>query len=529
MSYQVLYRAWRPGTFSEICGQDAVVRTLRRQVVSGRIAHAYLFCGTRGTGKTTASKVLAKAINCLNPQNGDPCGECEICRALQAENCMDVVEIDAASNNGVDEIRDLREKIKYPPSVTRYKVYIIDEVHMLSTGAFNALLKTLEEPPKHAVFILATTEPQKLPATILSRCQRFDFHRISVDVIVQRMKVVLSGIGREAEDEALSEIARAAEGAMRDALSLLDCCLSYTDGAVTLQLARNVLGTAGRAFMFEFADAMIDFNSARCLQLIADAMNQGCDPQVFMRDTVAHLRALMLAGAVQDVSALLEVTPEDAQRYAEQAARVPSTRLARLMDLFMRAEPDMKWATRPRTVLELAAVRACHPEQEADATLDERLARMEKLLEGGAVPSAKPAPAKSPEPAKPKAAPAKPAASGAAPAVPPQPYLDALEKVGAEVASIRPTLPSMQFMSFDGNVVVVQFSKKQMMHMKMLERKKDVLEGALSDAFGQPVALRMQLEGEVSAKAPALSTVAKRTIEQSYDIFGRENINLEEN
>ena len=170
MSYQALYRAWRPDTFTEMVGQDAVTRTLRRQVTSGRIAHAYLFCGTRGTGKTTAAKVLSRAINCLNPRDGDPCGECEVCRALKQENCMDVVEIDAASNNGVDEIRDLREKIKYPPSVTRYKVYIIDEVHMLSTGAFNALLKTLEEPPAHAVFILATTEPQKLPATILSRC-----------------------------------------------------------------------------------------------------------------------------------------------------------------------------------------------------------------------------------------------------------------------------------------------------------------------------------------------------------------------
>ena len=190
MSYQVLYRAWRPDTFSEICGQDAVTRTLRRQVVSGHIAHAYLFCGTRGTGKTTASKVLARAINCLHPVDGDPCGECEICKMLKSETCMDVVEIDAASNNGVDEIRDLREKVKFPPAVTKYKVYIVDEVHMLSTGAFNALLKTLEEPPEHAVFILATTEPHRLPATILSRCQRFDFHRISVDVIVARLKAI---------------------------------------------------------------------------------------------------------------------------------------------------------------------------------------------------------------------------------------------------------------------------------------------------------------------------------------------------
>jgi DNA polymerase-3 subunit gamma/tau len=267
-----LYRAWRPETFSEICGQEAITRTLKRQVMTGRVAHAYLFCGTRGTGKTTAAKVLSRAINCLTPRDGDPCGECEICRALKQESSMDVMEIDAASNNGVDEIRDLREKIKYPPTLTRYKVYIIDEVHMLSTGAFNALLKTLEEPPKHAVFILATTEPQRLPATILSRCQRFDFHRISMEVIIDRLKVVLAGIGRSASEEALAEIARAAEGAMRDALSLLDVCLSYTDGEVSGQLARDVLGTAGRSAMFEFVDALIDSDAGLALTQIDQVM-----------------------------------------------------------------------------------------------------------------------------------------------------------------------------------------------------------------------------------------------------------------
>ena len=322
MSYQALYRAWRPETFSEICGQEAVTRTLKHQVMTGRIAHAYLFCGTRGTGKTTAAKVLSRAINCLNPRDGDPCGECEICRALEQESSMDVLEIDAASNNGVDEIRDLREKVKYPPAMTRYKVYIIDEVHMLSTGAFNALLKTLEEPPAHAVFILATTEPQRLPATIRSRCQRFDFHRISVDVIVDRLKVGLSGIGRSASEEALGEIARAAEGAMRDALSLLDVCLSYTDGEVSGQLARDVLGTAGRAAMFEFVDALIDGDAGLALTLIDRVMRQGSDPQVFIRDTVAHLRGIMLAGAIEDgLAGLLEITPEDAARFAAQAAR----------------------------------------------------------------------------------------------------------------------------------------------------------------------------------------------------------------
>ena len=527
VSYQVLYRAWRPGTFSEICGQDAVTRTLRRQVTSGRIAHAYLFCGTRGTGKTTAAKVLSKAINCLHPNDGDPCGECEVCRALQAENCMDVVEIDAASNNGVDEIRDLREKIKYPPAVTRYKVYIIDEVHMLSTGAFNALLKTLEEPPSHAVFILATTEPQKLPATILSRCQRFDFHRISVDTIVDRMMVVLGGIGREADEDALYEIARAAEGAMRDALSLLDCCLSYTDGAVDVQLARDVLGTTGRAFLFDFADALIDFDAARALLLIDEMVGKGCDPQVFSRDVTAHLRGLLLAGAVGDIANLLEITPEDAARFSEQAKRIDSTRLFRLMELYMHAEPDMKWASRPRTVLELATVRACHPEREADASIAERMERLEKSIESGAI-AAKPAarPASTAGPAeKPTAAPAekKPDAPGRA-VTPPQPYLDALERIAAENPSIRATLPSMRFLSKNGGEITVEFSKKQMMHMKMLERKKNILDAALSDAFGEPVALRMLLEGDRGA-AP-VGNVARRVIEESYDLFGREKIDL---
>ena len=406
MSYQALYRAWRPDTFTEIVGQDAVVRTLKRQVMTGHIAHAYLFCGTRGTGKTSAAKVLSRAINCLNPKDGDPCGECEICKALKAETSMDVVEIDAASNNGVDEIRDLREKIKYPPALTKYKVYIIDEVHMLSTGAFNALLKTLEEPPAHAVFILATTEPQRLPATILSRCQRFDFHRIGVETIMERLMVVLGGIGRTASEEALMEIARAAEGAMRDALSLLDVCLSYTDGEVSGQLARDVLGTAGRAAMFDFADALIDGDAGSALVQIDQVMRRGSDPQVFIRDTVAHLRGILLAGAVgEGLAEIMEITPEDAARFAEQAKKIGPEALNRMLDLFIRAEPDTKWASRPRTILELAAVRACHPEKEPDAAMAERLERVEKLIESGATARpAKAAPARSAETLHPPAA-----------------------------------------------------------------------------------------------------------------------------
>ncbi len=529
MSYQALYRAWRPETFTEICGQDAITRTLKRQVMTGHIAHAYLFCGTRGTGKTTAAKVLSRAINCLDPRDGDPCGECEICRALKQETSMDVMEIDAASNNGVDEIRDLREKIKYPPALTRYKVYIIDEVHMLSTGAFNALLKTLEEPPKHAVFILATTEPQRLPATILSRCQRFDFHRISTEVIIERLMVVLGGIGRSASDEALNEIARAAEGAMRDALSLLDVCLSYTDGEVSGQLARDVLGTAGRAVMFDFADALIDGDAGSALTQIDQVMRRGSDPQVFIRDTVAHLRGIMLAGAVPEgLAELLEITPEDAERFVEQAKRTDAEGLNRMLELFMRAEPDTKWASRPRTILELAAVRACHPEKEPDAALSERLQRVEKLIESGA--AARPArtqarPAaekaeKAPEKTAPKAAPT-PSEE------PPQAWLDAIARLREENPSIRTPLDSMRFIRFNGNQVVVEFSKKVMMHMKLLERKKPLIEAALSDAFGQAVGISMTVEGGGAAEKK-ISDVAKEVINQAYDVFGRENTSVED-
>lgn len=530
MSYQALYRAWRPGTFTEICGQDAITRTLKRQVMSGHIAHAYLFCGTRGTGKTTAAKVLSRAINCLNPKDGDPCGECEICRALQQENCMDVIEIDAASNNGVDEIRDLREKIKYPPAVTRYKVYIIDEVHMLSTGAFNALLKTLEEPPKHAVFILATTEPQKLPATILSRCQRFDFHRISVETIVDRLMVVLGGIGRTAEEDALYEIARAAEGAMRDALSLLDVCLSYTDGEVTGSLARDVLGTAGRSAMFEFTDALIKGDAGGALLHIDGVMRRGCDPQVFIRDTVAHLRAILLAGAIHEgLAELMEITPEDAVRFAEQAGRISADKLERIMTLFMRAEPDAKWATRPRTLLELTAVRACHPETDPEATVSERLERVEKLIESGV--SARPTASAKPRTAAPKAstkedsAAAKAASAPLTSEQPPQQYVEAIERLQDENPSIRSPLESMHFIRFDGQKVTVAFGKKQMMHMRMLERKKTMIEAALSDAFGTPVGIEMQLEGETVSRE-SVTEVARKVIDQSYDVFGREKIEI---
>ena len=382
MGYQALYRRYRPARFEDFVGQEAVIKTLRSQITSGRIAHAYLFCGTRGTGKTSTAKVFARAVNCEHPENGDPCGTCDTCRALAEENSLDILEIDAASNNGVDEIRDLREKVKYPPQTGRYRVYIIDEVHMLSQGAFNALLKTLEEPPAYVVFILATTEPQKLPATILSRCQRFDFGRIPAHQIIGRLRVALEEGHIQAEDAALSRIARAAEGGMRDAWSIMDMCLSYAqeeDGGLTEALVLRVLGAADKSFLFAFADRLIDSDAAGALALIDEMMRKGREVQVFVRDVSAHLRALMLADICgeEQLSGLLEVTREDAAEYVAQAKRTSHTRLMRMLDLFLASETDMKWAAQPRFALETAALRACAPEESMQ--VEALVARVDEL------------------------------------------------------------------------------------------------------------------------------------------------------
>ncbi len=400
MAYQALYRQWRPVDFSSMVSQEAVVSTLRNQIMTGRIAHAYLFCGSRGTGKTSTAKIMARAINCESPVNGDPCGQCESCRRLQGEESMDVMEIDAASNNGVDEIRDLRETVKYPPQHGRFKVYIIDEVHMLSASAFNALLKTLEEPPAHVVFILATTEPQKLPATILSRCQRFDFGRIPAAQIAGRLRQAVEGAGGTATDSALNMIARAAEGGMRDALSILDMCLGYQND-VTDELVRSVLGTSDRSFLFRFTDALELEDASTVMRMIDELMRKGREPMVFAKDMSQHLRALLMAKTCpDDLAALLDLTNEAADEYVGQAEEMTVTRMMKMLELFMSVETDLRWASSPRIVLENAALRCCLRTQEADtAALNDRISQLEKRvadltekLKNGVV--AAPAPAK---------------------------------------------------------------------------------------------------------------------------------------
>ena len=382
MAYRALYREWRPKDFSHVVGQKAVIETLRNQVVSGRIAHAYLFCGSRGTGKTSTAKILAKAINCEHPSDGDPCGECPNCVRADREETLDVIEIDAASNNGVDEIRELRETVKYPPQYGRYKVYIIDEVHMLSPSAFNALLKTLEEPPEHIVFILATTEPQKLPDTILSRCQRFDFGRISISEIAGRLKEAADGCGATVSDGALMMIARSAEGGMRDALSLLDMCLGYRD-QVDEQLVRSILGTSDESFLFDFSDAIAEADAGRVFRMIDLLMRAGKDPSVFAKDMCRHIRALLIASmSPEDLSKVMDITNEEALEYRRHAEGMTVTRLMTALDVFMSLDTEMRYASAPRIALENASIKCCLKiEGKDEQALLDRITELERKMD----------------------------------------------------------------------------------------------------------------------------------------------------
>ncbi len=381
MPYCALYRQWRPRDFSHVVGQRAVIETLRNQVISGRIAHAYLFCGSRGTGKTSTAKILARAINCEHPVNGDPCGICSNCVRMDHDESLDVIEIDAASNNGVDEMRDLRDSVKYPPQYGKYRVYIIDEVHMLSTSAFNALLKTLEEPPEHIVFILATTEPQKLPETILSRCQRFDFGRISVTDIQNRLREAAEGAGATVSDGALIAIARTAEGGMRDALSILDMCMGYGDH-IDEKMVRDILGTSDQSFLFRYADMLAQENAGELFRMIDQVMRDGRDPAVFLKDVSLHIRALLLAkSCTDDLQDILDLTKEDADEYRKQAESFTVSRLMKILDLYMNAETDLRFSGSPRLALENVSLKCCVRTGDTDTrALADRIEELEKKV-----------------------------------------------------------------------------------------------------------------------------------------------------
>jgi DNA polymerase-3 subunit gamma/tau len=384
MSYIALYRQWRPTRFEDVVEQEHVVKTLRHSVNTGRIAHAYLFCGTRGTGKTTMAHILSRAINCLNPDNGDPCNKCDVCREILDGSSVDVLEIDAASNNSVDNVRSIRDEVIYTPTKAKYKVYIIDEVHMLSTGAFNALLKTLEEPPEHVVFILATTEPHKLPATILSRCQRFDFRRISQESIVKRLDKIATACGTSLDTDAARLIARMSDGAMRDAISLLDQCISLGGSSVGYDDVLSVVGIVNDEFITDFVKSMLDGDIPKILDNIGRLIMDGRDISHFVSDLVMYFRNLLICKAtggkceslVDAPSAVLDIMKNQSEIISQE-------KIIRYVKELSSLESGLKWASNPRVLLEVTLIKLCGSESTYDADVLERLAAIEERINSG--------------------------------------------------------------------------------------------------------------------------------------------------
>ena len=364
--YRALYRKWRPQRFEDVVAQRGIVTALRNQVASGRVGHAYLFTGVRGTGKTTCAKIFAKAVNCLHPKDGDPCGECEICKGIDNGSILDVVEMDAASNNGVDDIRDLRDETAYTPSACHYKVYIIDEVHMLSTAAFNALLKTLEEPPAHVIFILATTEIQKVPATILSRCQRYDFTRIGPEDIAQRVEYIAGQEGLELTTDGAELISRLADGAMRDALSILDTCAGVT-AKIDADVVRRMAGVTDRSYLFRISDALEAQDGAAALAQLATLRQQSVDVKRLTEELIAHYRALMLAALPGGQSLLSGVSPEEEAQYLEKGPQLGQREAVRAIRTLGNALEHMTRGSDQRIELELALFTLSEPPQTAPA------------------------------------------------------------------------------------------------------------------------------------------------------------------
>lgn len=392
MSYVALYRKFRPSTFDEVRGQDAIVTTLKNQVKTGRVQHAYLFCGTRGTGKTSVAKILARSVNCENPVDGSPCGVCPTCRQMNSGASMNVIEIDAASNNGVDNIREIIDEVQYRPPTGRYKVYIIDEVHMLSAGAFNALLKTLEEPPEYVIFILATTEFAKIPLTILSRCQRYDFHRIDSRTIAARLKELTEKEGHKAEDEALSYVARAADGSMRDALSLLDQCLAFFTGDVlTYEKVLDVLGAADTSIYKTLLESLSQGSAVEGLNILDSMLDSGREIGQFINDFIWYLRnVLLLQATPEDGESPVDASLEQLEEWRETGELISANTLMRYIRVLSELTSQIRYASNRRVLTEVALIRLAKPQMESkpDAVLDRmRLLeeRLERLENGGFV------------------------------------------------------------------------------------------------------------------------------------------------
>lgn len=387
--YQALYRQYRPKTFDEVLGQEHVTTTLKNQIISGNIGHAYLFSGTKGTGKTSTAKIFSRAVNCLHPIDGNPCNECEICKGIMDESIMDVIEMDAASNRKIEDIRELKDKVIYPPSKAKYKIYIVDEVHMLTNQAFNALLKTLEEPPKHLIFILATTELQKLPQTIISRCQRFDFKRLSSRDIMFNMRNILDKLNIKVEDRILHLIARNSDGAMRDALSLLDQLISYNSNNLTYSDALKILGIANTDLIFSLVENIKNRNIEDSLLAINNIIQEGKDIIQFIKDLIYHYRNLLIAKTSNNAMDVMDMDEEMINEYIKQSSDMTLDYILKSIEILNDSEKRMSWSTQPRIIIEMALIKLINLEERI--SLEDRVKNLESMIYKGeiAVPSKK--------------------------------------------------------------------------------------------------------------------------------------------
>ena len=382
--HKALYRVYRPQKFEDVVGQEHITKTLRNQIENNNIGHAYLFSGTRGTGKTSTAKIFARAVNCLESIEQEPCNECEVCKDILHDNIMDVVEIDAASNNSVDDIRELRENVKYSPTKAKYKVYIIDEVHMLSQGAFNALLKTLEEPPSYVIFILATTEPHKIPATILSRCQRFDFKRVTVKDITSRMKKICVEENIEVEEKALNLIARNSQGALRDALSILDQCISFGDNKIEYKDVVELLGTVNVEQLFDLAQYIINQDTKESLKILNEFIVWGKDIRNLINDLIDHFRNLMICKVSTDLDEIISLPEETIEQLKSQADTINNNDLIRILNILSTTQDNIKTASNPRVVTEVTMMKIAQPMfDESKEALIKRIENLEKVIESG--------------------------------------------------------------------------------------------------------------------------------------------------
>lgn len=497
MSYTALYRKFRPDNFEDVKGQEHIVTTLKNQIKANRIGHAYLFTGTRGTGKTTVAKIFAKTVNCENPVDGSPCGECATCRAIASGASMNVIEIDAASNNGVDNIREIVDEVSYSPAEGKYKVYIIDEVHMLSIGAFNALLKTLEEPPAYVIFILATTEVHKIPITILSRCQRYDFKRISIDTITARMRELVDREQEQVEEKALRYIAKMADGSMRDGLSLLDQCIAFHLGQeLTYDKVLDVLGAVDTEVFGRLFRHILERNVLGCATLLEEIVMQGRELTQFVIDFTWYLRNLMLVKASDDIEDVIDVSSENLARLKEEAQAVEMEAVLRYIRIFSELSGQIRYASQKRIMIEIALIKLCKPAMETDQdSVLERIREMEDKLENGVavLPSGQENGALSAAPSKPKERPPLPRAI-------PEDIQNIVSKWSAIVGSAENPMKmylrgAKLSLGGDNRLMLVLEDGIASDYFTKNEHNKQQLEILLSDFAGKEIEVNIQVVG----------------------------------